>query len=68
MKKMRGRKSRATVPLNVISFFISGIHVGVEFSQIYLNPLATLFSGFLKASGELQTGFLKLSKDCGWLF
>ncbi len=34
--------------------------IGLEFSQISLNPLTVLFNCFSKAAWELQTGFLKL--------
>ncbi len=41
--------------VNVFGYFLQ---IGLEFSKISLKPLAKLFSGFSKAAGELQTGFL----------
>jgi hypothetical protein len=37
-------------------------------SQISLNTLAIVFSGFSKAAGELQTGFLKPLWRCKRVF
>jgi hypothetical protein len=43
--------------VNIFGYFLQ---IGLQFSKISLNPLAIVFSGFSKAAGELQTGFLKL--------
>ncbi len=37
--------------------------MGLKFSQISLNPLAVVFSGFSKAAGELQVAFINPLSD-----